>query len=104
MAALCCVCRADDATYACFCRTCAVIVFITRHDFARIYTNDERVREKVASVVDVYVFFVFLGGSTQCLRGVLAACGRQAVNARVSLVASYAVGLPISYALCFIFQ
>jgi hypothetical protein len=25
----------------------------------------------------VYVFFVFLGGSTQCLRGVLSGCGRQ---------------------------
>ena len=101
--------------------TCAFVVFLSRHDFARIYTNDESVREKVADVVNVYgefphvcfvcvcvcmcvsftcvrscacfrwhfslcsltlracwqiyaivVFFIFLGGSTQCLRGVLA--------------------------------
>ena len=45
-----------------------------------------------AGVTTVYVFFVFLGGSTQCLRGVLSGCGRQSDNARVSLVASYCVG------------
>ena len=34
--------------------TCAFVVFLSRHDFARIYTNDESVREKVADVVNVY--------------------------------------------------
>ena len=76
--------------------TAAIIVFFTRKDFARIYTNEQQIIDKVAAVTDVYVFFVFLGGSVQCLRGVLAACGQQAVNARVSLAASYLVGLPIS--------
>ena len=81
--------------------TCSVIVFFVRKDFARIYTDDDRVAETVAGVTTVYVFFVFLGGSTQCLRGVLSGCGRQSDNARVSLVASYCVGLPISYFMCF---
>jgi MATE family multidrug resistance protein len=81
--------------------TCAAIVWTFRSDFAAIYTADAEVIAKVAGVVDVYVFFILLGGSTQCLRGVLAGCGRQAINARVSLLASYGVGLPISYTMCF---
>eukprot|EP01052_Picozoa_sp_SAG31_P043042 SAG31_NODE_7044_length_1806_cov_1.272994_2_plen_285_part_00 len=81
--------------------SCSVVVFFARNDFARIYTEDDRVIDTVSEVTTVYVFFIFLGGSTQCLRGVLAGCGRQVVNARVSLAASYAVGLPISYLFCF---
>jgi|EP01047_Picozoa_sp_COSAG01_P002301 Na+-driven multidrug efflux pump len=77
--------------------TAAIIVFLSRKDFARIYTDDDEIIQKVAAVTDIYVFFIFLGGSVQCLRGVLAACGQQAINARVSLAASYLVGLPISY-------
>eukprot|EP01051_Picozoa_sp_SAG22_P011753 SAG22_NODE_1160_length_5317_cov_44.271560_1_plen_180_part_00 len=85
----------------CIMITCSVVVFFARNDFARIYTDDARVVAQVADVATVYVFFIFLGGSTQCLRGVLAGCGRQTVNARISLAASYAVGLPVSYIFCF---
>lgn len=94
----------------------------------RVYTDDERVAAKVADVTSVYVMFIFLGGSTQCLRGVLSGCGRQSSNAKVSLISSYVqfchtpmsgttsflfqshtrfyggsycVGLPISYMFCF---
>ena len=74
-----------------------------RDDFARVYTDDDRVASTVAEVTSVYVMFVFLGGSTQCLRGVLSGCGRQSANARVSLISSYCVGLPISYLFCFQF-
>ena len=57
--------------------------------YRRIYTDDERVAATVADVTSVYVMFIFLGGSTQCLRGVLSGCGRQSSNAKVSLISSY---------------
>ena len=78
---------------------CAAFVYSVRDRFAYLYTSDAEVVALVADVALVYVLFVMLSGTTQCLRGILTGCGRQPVLAKVSIFASYAVGVPLSFIL-----
>ena len=78
---------------------CAAFVYSVRDRFAYLYTSDAEVVALVADVALVYVLFIMLSGTTQCLRGILTGCGRQPVLAKVSIFASYAVGVPLSFIL-----
>ena len=75
---------------------CACVVYAVRDKFAYLYTSDPDVVAIVADVAMIYVCFIFLSGTTQCLRGIMSGCGRQSTLAKVSVFASYGVGLPVS--------
>ena len=78
-------------------------VIVLRNRFAYVYTEDERVVKLAANVAWFFVFNQFITCQSVVLQGVLTGCGRQAVNAKVALFASYCVGIPSSVTLCFYF-
>ena len=79
-------------------------VLIARHEFAYIYTNDARVAELAAQVAWFFVLNQFITANSVVLQGILTGCGRQAVNAKVALAASYCVGIPCAVLFGFYFE
>jgi MATE family multidrug resistance protein len=79
-------------------------VLIARHKFAYIYTNDVRVAELAAQVAWFFVLNQFITANSVVLQGILTGCGRQAINAKVALMASYCVGIPCALLFGFYFQ
>ena len=76
-------------------------LFLLRDKFALLYTSDPRVLEVASQVVLVYFVHMAFSGINFAMQGTLRGCGRQVLQARVSLVSWYLVGLPSAAALCF---
>ena len=68
---------------------------------AAVYTDDDDVAELVSTLVWLFLINLLAGGFTQALRGILNGCGQQVVNARISLICGWVIGMPISAALCY---
>ena len=66
-----------------------------------VYTDDDDVAELVSTLVWLFLINLLAGGFTQALRGILNGCGQQVVNARISLICGWVIGMPISAALCY---
>lgn len=79
-------------------------VIVLRHKFAYVYTSDERVVSLAADVAWFFVFNQFITCQSVVLQGILTGCGRQAINAKVALFASYCVGIPCSLLFGFFFE
>lgn len=79
-------------------------VLVARHKFAYIYTNDVRVAELAAQVAWFFVLNQFITANSVVLQGILTGCGRQAINAKVALIASYCVGIPCAVLFGFYFE
>ena len=76
-------------------------LFLLRDKFALLYTSDPRVLEVASQIVLVYFVHMAFSGINFAMQGTLRGCGRQVLQARVSLISWYLVGLPSAAALCF---
>ena len=61
------------------------LIYSQRGRVGHIYSSDERAIAAAAEVMGVYAIFQAFNGCNQTLRGVMAGCGRQILNAKVSL-------------------
>lgn len=74
----------------------ALIVLSQKDRTAFIYTNEIPVVNAVADVAFTFFFFQIVSGMNQTCRGVLAGCGKQALNAKISLSVAWLFGIPLT--------
>jgi MATE family multidrug resistance protein len=67
----------------------SIIVYSQRERAAFIYTNEVAVVDAVKAVAGVFFLFQFVSGLNQTCRGVLAGCGKQALNGEHSRAQSW---------------
>ena len=80
---------------------CCLLALTAAAVAAAVYTDDDDVAELVSTLVWLFLINLLAGGFTQALRGILNGCGQQVVNARISLICGWVIGMPISAALCY---
>ena len=77
------------------------MLLFARNRYAYIYTDDARVAELAGSVLWAFCINQWLASNSVVLQGILNGCGQQGLNAKLSLVSSYCVGVPSAIFLCF---
>ena len=81
-----------------------LLLLFFKDRFAYIYTDDARVAELAGSIAWAFAINQWLASNSVVLQGILNGCGRQGLNAKLSLVSSYCVGVPAAVVLCFALQ
>jgi MATE family multidrug resistance protein len=76
-------------TSVCVQVSASIIVYSQRERAAFIYTNEVAVVDAVKAVAGVFFLFQFVSGLNQTCRGVLAGCGKQALNGEHSRAQSW---------------
>ncbi|KAI3927238.1 hypothetical protein MKW92_009076 [Papaver armeniacum] len=75
----------------------AVLVFITRYDFPKLFTDDKIVMNEVTNLVPYLCVTIILCGIQPVLTGMAIGVGWQASIAYVNITTYYLIGLPIGY-------
>ncbi|CAO3578677.1 unnamed protein product [Absidia cylindrospora] len=79
----------------------ASVLFLFRHRWAYLFTDDDEVVTMVSQVIPVVAVFIFGDNVAGIADGVLNGQGRQHVGAWFNLAAYYLSSLPIGFFLCF---
>ncbi|KAI9148598.1 ethionine resistance protein [Blastocladiella emersonii ATCC 22665] len=79
-------------------------LMVFRHDWGRIFNNNENVIKLVASVLPVCALFQFADGGVCVVGGILRGCGKQKIGALLNLVSYYLIGLPAALLFTFTFD
>lgn len=77
------------------------ILLATRHQFGRLFSDDDAVVALVADVLPYVAAFQIFDGWAQSCGGVLRGMGKQKIGAGVNLVAYYLLALPVGIWLAF---
>ncbi|QRV82158.1 MATE efflux family protein [Ceratobasidium sp. AG-Ba] len=77
------------------------IFLIFRHNWARLFNNDDKVVALVASVLPLVALFQIVEGATCVTDGVLRARGMFLFGALVNVCSYYVIGIPFGIALAF---
>lgn len=72
--------------------------------FADLFTNDETVKHIAHRAVPFLALFAMVDGVQGVASGVLRGSGKQALGAIANVIAFYAIGLPMSWHICFIMK
>ena len=80
------------------------VIYSMRERVAYIYSSDADVINAVARCALIFACFQAINGANQTLRGVMAGCGLQMLNAKVSNGATWLFGLPLAYTLAFVLE
>ncbi|KAL1213599.1 Protein DETOXIFICATION 34 [Cardamine amara subsp. amara] len=78
---------------------CAVIILITRDDFAVIFTDSEAMRKAVADLAYLLGITMILNSLQPVISGVAVGGGWQASVAYINLFCYYVIGLPLGFIL-----
>lgn len=79
----------------------ASVIFFCRHQWAYLFTDDEKVVALVSKVIPIVAVFIFGDNVAGIADGVLNGQGRQHVGAWFNLAAYYLSSLPLGFFLCF---
>jgi Na+-driven multidrug efflux pump len=93
--------RAGIVVVRCFIVCLMALLFSLRHQTPNLYSEDGQVKALATRVIPIYCLYMFCSASMWALRGNLNGCGKQAIAAKLGLLASYGVGVPLGVALCF---
>ncbi|KAI4898727.1 hypothetical protein NFI96_024106 [Prochilodus magdalenae] len=80
----------------------AVIVGVTKDVISYIFSNDEQIRARVATVMVLYAPFHLLDATAASAGSIVRGLGKQKLGAVGSLFGYYAVGFPIGVSLMFV--
>ncbi|CCH58818.1 hypothetical protein TBLA_0A10400 [Henningerozyma blattae CBS 6284] len=87
------------------CSTTNMLVITTsRFQFARLFSNEEKVVELVANTLPLLAFMQLFDAFNATTAGCLRGQGRQKIGGYINVFAFYFVGIPISYLLAFHFN
>lgn len=78
---------------------CAIVILITRDDFAVIFTESEEMRKAVADLAYLLGITMILNSLQPVISGVAVGGGWQAPVAYINLFCYYAFGLPLGFLL-----
>lgn len=79
----------------------STVLFITRHSFGYIFSNEEEVVHYVESMAPLLCLSVILDNLQGVLSGVARGCGWQDIGAYINLGAYYVCGIPVAATLGF---
>ncbi|RZC78107.1 hypothetical protein C5167_002287 [Papaver somniferum] len=73
----------------------AILIFITRYDFPKLFTDDKIVMKEVSALVAYLCISILLCAVLPVLSGMAIGAGWQAVVAYVNSISYYLIGLPV---------
>ncbi|KAK1785988.1 hypothetical protein P4O66_017741, partial [Electrophorus voltai] len=79
----------------------AVIIGCSKNTVSYIFTNDEQIRQRVATVMDLYAPFHILDATAAAAGCIVRGLGKQKLGAIANLCGYYGVGFPIGVSLMF---
>uniref|UniRef100_A0A3B3BEY4 Multidrug and toxin extrusion protein n=1 Tax=Oryzias melastigma TaxID=30732 RepID=A0A3B3BEY4_ORYME len=88
---------------------CAVLVSVgmasliggLKDHISYVFTNDEKIRERVSGVISFYAPFLLLDATSVACGGIIRGAGKQKVGAICNIVGYYGIGFPVGIPLMF---
>ncbi|KAL2546106.1 MATE efflux family protein [Forsythia ovata] len=81
--------------------TVFTILFVSRHDFGYIFSNEKEVVDYVTNMAPLLCLSVIMDSIQGTLSGVARGCGWQHIGAYINLAAFYLFGIPLAATLAF---
>jgi len=72
----------------------ALLLFIFRYQWGRLFTNDTEVIDTLVSIIPLISVIMLLDGQQGSISGILRGCGRQSLGAWVNLLCYWLIALP----------